>query len=72
MRESQPPARSDNGGTSEESVKRKLLMGAALLLALGSIYAGLFDVGRVAQMTLATGATIAVVWALTSGPRRRS
>ena len=41
-------------------------MGAALLLALTSIYAGVFNVGRLAQIVLAAGATMAVVLALTS------
>lgn len=56
----------------EESLRRKLLMGAALLLALTSIYAGVFNVGRLAQIVLAAGATMAVVLALTSGSRRRN
>jgi hypothetical protein len=59
-----PPTRPDEG-VSEESVKRKMLIGVALLLAMASIYAGVLDAGRLAQVTLATGATIAVVWALT-------
>lgn len=58
-------------GATDESVRRKLLMGAALLLALTSIYAGVFNVGRLAQIVLAAGATMAVVLALTSGNRRR-
>ena len=58
-------------GVDEDSIRRKLLMGAALLLALASIYAGVFNVGRLAQIVLAAGATIAVVLALTSGSRRR-
>ena len=52
-------------------MRRKLLMGAALLLAMTSIYAGVFNVGRVAQLVLAAAATMAVVLALT-GNRRRS
>jgi hypothetical protein len=48
-------------------VRRKLLMGAALLLAMTSIYAGVFNVGRLAQIVLAAGATMAMVLALTSG-----
>lgn len=64
--------RPEDPGAAEESVRRKLLMGAALLLALTSIYAGVFNVGRVAQIVLAAGATMAVVLALTSGGRRRS
>jgi len=58
--------------TVEESLRRKLLMGAALLLAITSIYAGVFNVGRLAQIVLAAGATMAVVLALTSGSRRRN
>jgi hypothetical protein len=67
-----PPVRPDDSGGSEEAVRRKLLMGAALLLALASIYAGVFNVGRLAQIVLAAGATMAVVMALTSGSRRRN
>jgi hypothetical protein len=66
------PGRSDDPGAADESVPRKLLMGAALLLALTSIYAGVFNVGRLAQIVLAAGATMAVVLALTSGNRRRN
>ena len=51
-------------------MRRKLLIGAALLLALASIYAGVFNVGSLAQIVLAAGATMAVVLALTSGNRR--
>jgi hypothetical protein len=81
-----PPAPPPSGGTGptgpsgrpahpaavEESLRRKLLMGAALLLAMTSIYAGVFNVGRLAQIVLAAGATMAVVLALTSGNRRRN
>jgi hypothetical protein len=67
-----PSGRSGDPGASEESVRRKLLMGAALLLALTSIYAGVFNVGPLAQIVLAAGATMAVVLALTSGGRRRN
>jgi hypothetical protein len=55
-----PPTRPAADQESGEPVKRKMLMGVALLLAMGSIYAGLLDAGRLAQVTLATGATIAV------------
>jgi hypothetical protein len=64
--------RPGDAGATEDSVRRKLLMGAALLLALTSIYAGVFNVGRLAQIVLAAGATMAVVLALTSGSRRRN
>lgn len=67
-----PRSRGEAPGATEESVRRKLLMGAALLLALASIYAGVFNVGRVAQIVLAVGATMAVVLALTSNRRRDS
>lgn len=67
-----PPVRPGDSGGSEEALRRKLLMGAALLLALASIYAGVFNVGRLAQIVLAAGATMAVVLALTSGSRRRN
>ena len=46
-------------------------MGAALLLALTSIYAGVFNVGRLAQIVLAAAATMAMVLALTSSNSRR-
>ena len=65
-----PPPRPADDGDSDQPVKRKMLIGVALMLAMGSIYAGLLDAGRLAQVTLATGATIAVVWALTSRPHR--
>jgi hypothetical protein len=67
-----PSGRPEDPGAAEESLRRKLLMGAALLLALTSIYAGVFNVGRLAQIVLAAGATMAVVLALTSGSRRRN
>jgi hypothetical protein len=66
------PRRPEDAGSAEDSLRRKLLIGAALLLALASIYAGVFNVGRVAQIVLAAGATMAVVLALTSGNRRRN
>jgi hypothetical protein len=47
-------------------------MGAALLLALASIYAGVFNAGRLAQIVLAAAATMAMVLALTSSRRRNS
>ena len=65
-----PPPRPADDGDSDQPVKRKMLMGVALMLAMASIYAGLLEAGRLAQVTLATGATIAVVWALTSRPHR--
>ncbi len=65
-------ARADAPGAAEESVRRKLLIGIALLLALASIYAGVFNVGRLAQIVLAAAATMAVVLALTSSRRRDS
>jgi Flp pilus assembly protein TadB len=68
----QPSSRADDPAAAEESLRRKLLMGAALLLAMASIYAGVFNVGRLAQIVLAAGATMAVVLALTSGNRRRN
>ncbi len=67
-----PSGRPQDPAAVEESLRRKLLMGAALLLALTSIYAGVFNVGRLAQIVLAAGATMAVVLALTSGNRRRN
>ena len=66
-----PPSGRPEDPAADDSVRRKLLMGAALLLALASIYAGVFNVGRLAQIVLAAGATMAVVLALTSSRRRR-
>jgi hypothetical protein len=64
--------RPGESGAGEDPLRRKLLIGAALLLAMASIYAGVFNVGRLAQIVLAAGATMAVVLALTSGDRRRN
>jgi hypothetical protein len=66
-----PSSRPERAGAAEEPLRRKLLIGAALLLALASIYAGVFNVGRVAQIVLAAAATMAMVFALTSNNRRR-
>ena len=41
-------------------VKRQLLMGAALLLALASIYAGMLEAGRAIQVALAALAAACV------------
>jgi hypothetical protein len=67
-----PLGRPGDSGAAEDPLRRKLLIGAALLLALASIYAGVFNVGHLAQIVLAAGATMAVVLALTSGNRRRN
>jgi hypothetical protein len=67
-----PSSRPERAGAAEEPFRRKLLIGAALLLALASIYAGVFNVGRVAQIVLAAAATMAMVLALTSNNRRRN
>jgi hypothetical protein len=45
-------------------ISRKLMMGLALLLALGSVYSGLFGAPKTMQMVLAAAATIALVSAM--------
>ncbi len=45
-------------------VGRKLLMGLALILALTSVYSGVFGAPKMIQMVLAAGATLALVSAL--------
>lgn len=63
------------GDVDPTAVTRKLLMGVALLLALVSVYSGVFNWPKAFQMMMAAGATIALVSALrkSSGepPRRR-
>jgi hypothetical protein len=71
----QAPGQAPTSGdpaASDDPIRRKLLMGLALLLALTSIYAGVFNVGRLAQIVLAAAATMAMVSALMSGSRRNS
>lgn len=48
-------------------IRRKLLFGAALLLAMASVYAGLFGWGRVLQYGLASLAVLTVLVALITG-----
>jgi len=48
-------------------IRRKLLFGVALLLALASVYAGLLGWGRVLQYGLAVLAVLTVLIALISG-----
>ncbi len=48
-------------------IRRKLFFGAALLLAMGSVYAGLLGWGRVLQYGLAGLAVLVVLIALISG-----
>lgn len=48
-------------------IRRKLFFGAALLLAMGSVYAGLLGWGRVLQYGLAGLAVLVVLIALVSG-----
>ena len=48
-------------------IRRKLLFGAALLLALASVYSGLLGWGRVLQYGLAGLAVLVVLIALVSG-----
>lgn len=55
-------------------IRRKLMFGVALLLSLGSVYAGLLGWGRVVQYGLAGLAVLTVLVALVTGaaapPRR--
>jgi hypothetical protein len=54
--------------TSEPGdVRRKLFFGAALLLAMASMYAGLLGAGRVVQYGLALVALVVVAVAMGSG-----
>lgn len=48
-------------------IRRKLLFGVALILALASMYAGLLQWGRLAQYGLAGLALLVVLIALVSG-----
>lgn len=69
------PETGGGGDVDPAAVTRKLLMGVALLLALVSVYSGVFNWPKAFQMMMAAGATIALVSALRkpSGepPRRR-
>jgi hypothetical protein len=68
--EEQPPPRQHP--TSEPGdVKRKLFFGAALLLAMASMYAGLLGAGRVVQYGLALVALVVVAVAMGSGAAAR-
>jgi hypothetical protein len=49
-------------------IKRQLLMGVALLLALLSVFAGVIEVGRVFELGFATLAAMCVLIALTIKP----
>jgi hypothetical protein len=51
-------------------VRRRLFMGAALFLALASIYAGLLGFPRATQVGLAVVAVVCVIVALRSSPSR--
>jgi hypothetical protein len=48
-------------------IRRKLFFGAALLLAMASVYAGLLGWGRLVQYGLAALAVVTVLVALVSG-----
>jgi hypothetical protein len=70
-----PIARDDanaNADAIARRVKRQLLMGAALMLAFASIYAGVFDAGRAIQVGLAAIATACVLLAVRIGQSGRS
>jgi hypothetical protein len=49
-------------------MKRRLLFGLALVLAMVSVYAGLFGFGRPIQWTLVAAAIIAAVLASRASP----
>jgi hypothetical protein len=55
--------------SSPEEIRRKLFFGAALVLALASVYSGLFG-WRVMQYLLAGLAVVTVLVALVSGATR--
>jgi hypothetical protein len=63
-----------NAPSEPAEIRRKLFFGAALLLALASVYAGLLGWGRLLQYGLAGLAVFTVVAAIVSGaaapPRR--
>jgi hypothetical protein len=63
-----------NAPSEPAEIRRKLFFGAALLFALGSVYAGLLGWGRLLQYGLAGLAVFTVVAAIVSGaaapPRR--
>ena len=52
-------------------VKRKLFFGVSLVLAMGSMYAGILGAGRVIQYGLAVAALIAVVVAVARGGTKK-
>ena len=54
----------ENDQTPPTGVKRHLLFGLALLLAFGSMYAGVLGLGRAIQYGLAIGGAIAAIIAL--------
>jgi hypothetical protein len=72
-----PTARADDAPVSDRyrsnapsepaEIRRKLFFGAALLLALGSVYAGLLGWGRPLQYGLAGLAVCTVLAAIVSG-----
>ena len=57
--------------TEPGDVRRKLFFGLALVLAMGSMYAGILGAGRVVQYGLAILALIVVVVAMASGVTAR-
>jgi hypothetical protein len=62
----------DLAPTEEVGLRRHLFFGLALLLAFGSMYSGVLNLGRVVQYGLAVGALVAVLVAMTmrATPRR--
>jgi hypothetical protein len=72
MATTEPSPRPAQGEDAEaiaiaSKVKRQVLMGAALLLALASIFAGVIAVGRAIEYGLAALATVCVLLALRFG-----
>jgi hypothetical protein len=64
--------RTPGADSDTTALRRKLLVGVALLLALASMYAGLLGAGPVIQWGLAIAALVLVVVGIASGGSRRS
>ncbi len=65
--EEQPSPPVEHPTAEPGDVRRKLFFGAALLLAMASMYAGLLGAGRVVQYGLALLALVVVAVAMGSG-----
>jgi len=68
MEHEQPAGSPERPPPSEPGeIKRKLFFGAALVLAMGSMYAGILGAGRVVQYGLALLAVVVVIVAVGTG-----